>query len=1072
MPKLSVRRLLLLLAVLFSSFSLLAQRNVSGKIRDSVGPVVGATITVRGANTATLTGLDGAFTLQMPKGRSVLVISSVGYSTKEIKLKDDESTIEVILELSKNSLDEIVITGYTAQKKKDLTGAVAIVKASDLTKVASPSFAQQIEGRASGVQVSTSGAPGDGASIRIRGISTFTSGGGEPLIVIDGVQTRGPYLNDINPNDIESIQVLKDAATLASYGIGSTNGVIVITTKKGKSGQPKFEYSGYYGMQQAARGYDDYMIGSSQEYADLVFQANNNPGLWPLPDNSTIARTYGRGPAPVLPDYVNPLPALAGQPNNPGTYNYPNNLIMRANKAGTNWWDAVMTTAPITEHNLSASGGTDKAKYFFSVNYFNQQGIMRFTDFERFTARMNTEFKVGGFTFGENFSAGFSNSVGQPSGNQSEQNILVSGILKMQPIIPVYDEGGYWGGTKAGFGNGRNGLAELSRSQDNRGQFFKLTGNVYADLKFLKNFSARVNFGLNYGTNFTQRFTFIDPEANEPRGANNFFEETQRYNSWVLTEQLGYDNQFGEHSVKVVALHEAQLSKFRGINGSLSNYFLEAQSLWYLQTGLADPSTRTVNSYGSSGPAKESYMGRLEYGFKNKYLVNATLRYDQSSIFPVEQGGTFGGIGVAWVLTDESFMNSTRWLNNLKLRAAYGTTGNDLITATLAYSAFGGGAGTTFYDINGTNTSTVTGYSATSLGNPGLKWETQIQSNIGIDGVLFNNRLDFSIDVYERVNKDFLFQRRLPATLDYTVSAAYENLGKIRNRGIEMNFTWKTSINKDWNYSIGANLTHNKNKIVELKEEAGVTSFFANGVETRIGPLIRHEIGHPVSTFYGYTLDGIFQTTAEAAAAAANGQTGAQIGRFKWKDVNGDKRVDDLDKGVIGDPNPDFVFGLNLAVNYKNIDISMFLQGTAGNEIFDYTRYFTDFHGFNGNRSERMLYDSWTPTRTNAKLPMLDVTDNYSLAPNSYYVVDGSYLRCRVLQVGYKLPTAFLQKNKLSNVRLYVQAQNLFTITGYEGLDPALGTRSGGNATDAYFGIDSGNYPVSRVFTFGLNLGF
>jgi TonB-linked SusC/RagA family outer membrane protein len=462
-------------------------------------------------------------------------------------------------------------------------------------------------------------------------------------------------------------------------------------------------------------------------------------------------------------------------------------------------------------------------------------------------------------------------------------------------------------------------------------------------------------------------------------------------------------------------------------------------------------------------------MGRLEYGYKGRYLVNATIRYDQSSVFPVLKGGTFGGVGVAWVLTDESFMSSARWLNNFKLRAAYGTTGNDQIEGFRAYSAFGGGAGTTFYDINGTNTSTVTGYSATALGNPSLKWETQTQYNIGVDGVIFNNRLDFSVDVYERTNKDFLFARRFPGTFDYTVSTPYENLGSIRNRGIEMNATWKANINKDWNYSIGFNLTHNKNEIVSLKAEDGLTSFFANGVETRIGPLVRHEIGHPVSTFYGYTLDGIFQTAAEAAAS---GQTGAQIGRFKWKDINGDKKIDDLDKGVIGDPNPDFVFGVNLAVNYKNFVLSMFLQGTIGNEIFDYTRYFTDFFGFNGNRSERMLYDSWTPTRTNAKLPLLDVTDNYSFVPSSYYVVDGSYLRCKVLQLGYKLPTAFLQKHKLSNVRLYLQAQNLFTITGYEGLDPALGTRSNGNAPDAYFGIDGGNYPVSRVFTFGLNLAF
>ena len=1069
MPKSNARQLVLLLVVLFSSVTVFSQRTISGKVQDSKGPVVGATVAVKGTSVATVSATDGGFSLSLPKGRSVLVVSSVGYVTKEVRLQESQNSVDVSLVLGDNSLDEIVITGYSGQKKKDLTGAVAIVKTSDLTKVASPSFAQQIEGRASGVQVTTSGAAGDGASIRIRGISTFTSGGGEPLVVIDGVQTRGPFFNDINPNDIESIQVLKDAATLASYGIGSTNGVVIITTKKGKAGQPKFEYSGYYGLQTAARSYDKFMIKTSQEYADLVFQSHNNAGLWPLANNNTIAKIYGTGPSPVLPDYVFPLAPLAGQPVNPGTYSYPDNPIMRANKQGTNWWDAVMRTAPMMEHNISASGGTDKAKYFFSMNYFDQQGTMRYTDFKRYTVRANTEYKIKGLTVGENISLGFQNSVGQPGGNQSEQNILVSGILKMQPLIPVRDEGGNWGGTKAGFGNGRNGLAELYRNKDNRGQFFKLTGNVYAELRFLSHFTARANFGLNYGTNFTQGFTFIDPEANEPRGANGFNEQVQRYNSWVATEQLTYDNQFGDHSVKAIALHEAQLNNFRQIGGSLNNYFLENRSLWYLQLGLADPATRNVSSSGGPGPAKESYMGRLEYSFRSKYLLNATIRYDQSSVFPVLKGGTFGGIGLAWVVSDEEFMKSVSWANNVKLRAAYGTTGNDQIEGFRAYSAFGGGAGTTFYDINGTNTSTVTGYSATALGNPGLKWETQIQTNIGLDAVLFNNRLDFSIDVYERVNKDFLFARRFPGTFDFTVSTPYENLGSIRNRGIEMNVNWKENINKDWNYSIGVNLTHNKNKIVSLNAEEGLTSFFANGVDSRLGPLIRHEIGQPVSTFYGYTLDGFFQTAAEVAAST---QTGAAIGRFRWKDINGDKKIDDLDKGVVGDPNPDLVYGINLSAGYKNFDISMFLQGTVGNEIFNYTRYFTDFFGFNGNRSERMLYDSWTPTRTNAKLPKLDVTDNFSLVPSSYYVENGSYLRCRSLQIGYKVPSNVLEKFKISSVRFYAQAQNLFTITKYGGLDPALGTRSNGNAPDAYFGIDGGNYPVSRVLSFGLNLSF
>jgi TonB-dependent starch-binding outer membrane protein SusC len=1070
MPKLSaLRPVLILLATFFISSFIYAQKLVTGVVKDNNGPLFGATVSVKGTNVSTSSDAAGAFSITVPKGSSTLVVSSVTYDSKELKLQDNQSTVDVTLSLSNNALDEVVVTGYTSQKKKDLTGAVSIIKTGDLTKVASASFAQQIEGRASGVQVTTSGAAGAGASIRIRGISTFTANGGDPLIIIDGVQTKGQFFNDLNSNDIESMQILKDAATTSAYGIGANNGVVIITTKKGKSGQPKIEYTGYYGTQKAVKGYDQFMIGTTREYADLVFQSYNNAGLWPLAAADKVAQTYGRGAAPVIPQYLTPL---GGTPSSPYFYSTDpglKNLITKANQQGTNWWDAVMQSAPITEHNLSASGGSDKGRYFFSFNYYNQEGTMRYTDFKRYTVRGNTEFKVKGFTFGENMQIGFSNSVGLPGGNQSEQNILVSGILKQQPIIPVYDEGGNFAGSK-NFGNGRNGLAELFRNKDNRGEFFKLVGNIYSEVKFLNHFSARVNFGINYGINFFKGFTFIDPEADEPRGSNGFGENTQRFNGWILNQQVNYDNQIGNHSFKVTALHEAQLNYFRQVGGSLNNYFLQTPDLWYLQTGLADPATRNVSSFGGSGPAKESYMGRVEYGYKGKYLLNATVRRDESSNFPILKGGTFGGVGLAWIISDETFMQQVKNVNNLKLRIAYGTTGNDVVDGGRRYSSFGGGAGTTFYDINGTNSSTIPGFTAQSVGNPGLKWETQTQSNVGIDAVLLNNRLDVSFDIYNRTNKDFLFARQFPGTFPYDVQSPVENIGKISNKGVEFNATWKDNINKDWSYSVGLNFTRNRNKIEDLANELGLTTFFPIGVETRIGPLVRHEIGKPVSTFYGYTVDGIFQNAAEVAAAPT--QSGARVGAFRWKDMNGDKKIDDLDKGAIGNPNPKFIFGLNLTAAYKGFDFSMFLNGSQGNEIFNYTRYFTDFFGFNGNRSQRMLDESWTPTRTNAKLPQLNVNDNSSFAPSTYYVEDGSYLRCRVLQIGYKIPVSTLKRFKIDNLRVYLQGQNLFTITNYGGLDPALGTRSGGNAPDPYFGIDGGNYPSSKVLSAGLTLTF
>lgn len=1061
MTKTSALRLYLIHAFLFFCSFGFAQKLITGFVKDNNNSIAGATIMVKGTTVATQSGNDGSFSISLPKGRSSIIVSYVGYVTKEVNIAENVTNITINLSESNTGLDELIVVGYTTQKKRDLTGAVSVVKTGDLTKVVSPSFAQQLEGRASGVSVTTSGAAGDGASIRIRGISSF--GGGDPLIIIDGVQTSGQFFNDINSNDIESIQVLKDAATTSAYGIGATNGVIVITTKKGKSGQPKIEYSGYYGRQTAIKGYDKYMIQTSKEYADLVFQSYNNAGLWPLAPTDKVARTYGTGPQPVLPIYLTPL---GGTPTGP--YSYPGNLITKANQQGTNWWDVVMQTAPITEQNISASGGSDKGKYFFSFNYFNQEGTMRYTDFKRYTVRGNTEFKVKGFTFGENISVAFSNSVGQPSGGNSEQNILVSGILKQQPIIPVYDEGGNFAGSK-NFGNGRNGLAELYRNKDNRGEFFKAIGNIYAEYKFLNHFTAKINFGINYGVNFFQGFTFVDPEADEPRASNGFSERTERFNGWVLNQQLDYDNQIGDHTFKLTALHEAKLNTFRGISGGLSNYFLESRALWYLNSGLADPATRGVSSYGSKGPSKESYMGRLEYSFKGKYLLNATIRHDESSTFPVLKGGTFGGAGLAWNVSQERFMEQVKFVNNLKLRVAYGGTGNDNIDGSLGYSSFGGGAGTTFYDINGTNSSTVTGYTATSLGFPGLKWETQIQKNIGIDAALLNNRLNFSVDVYDRSNKDFLFRRSFPGTFPYITSTPYVNIGKISNKGVEFNAEWKDRISKNINYNIGVNLTSNKNRIGALAEEFGLTSFFPLGVESRIGPLIRHEQGKPMSTFYGYTVDGIFQNATEVAAST---QSGAKIGRFRWKDINGDKKIDDNDKGAIGDPNPDLIFGINLGASYKGFDFTMFMTGTVGNEIFNYTRYFTDFFGFNGNRSERMLYESWTPTRTNAKLPMLDITDNESFKPSSYYVEDGSYLRCKVMQLGYKVPANVLQKFKVDNVRFYVQAQNLFTITKYGGLDPAIGTRNAGNSPDQYAGIDGGNYPNSKTITLGLSLAF
>jgi len=1062
------KHIFLSLSFLFIVVSVTAQKQVTGVIKSSSGPVSGATVVVKNSTVATQTDNSGKFSISLPADRSTLVISFIGLETKEVDVSK-LSEVDVTLASVVSTLNEVVVTGYTAQKKKDITGAVSIIKPTELTKVAAPSFLQQIEGRAAGVVANTSGSPGGGVSLRIRGNSTFTEGGGDPLIVIDGLQVKGAFQNQLNPNDIESIQVLKDAAATASYGIGANAGVIIITTKKGKAGQAKVNLNTYYGMQSAAKTYEDQLLKTSTEYMQLIYESYKNPGLWPQPANTLTARTYGVGPTPVLPQYVNPLPTTPGGPINT-TYSYPDNLVMKASP-GTNWWDAVFTTnAPIYELNADVSGGTENGRYFFSTNYFSQDGIMRYTDYKKYSVRANTEFKVKGFTIGENLTVAFDNYVGQYNGNQVEQNAVTEGLLKMQPIIPLHDEGGNWGGTKAGFGNGKNGQAQLFRNKDNRGEGQRLFGNVFGEFRFLKDFTFRIMYGADAGWYFSKNYRFTDYESNEVTGQN-FSESINRYYNWIFSQQLNYAKKFGDHDVKVSAVHEAKLNTFRNFNASLSGFQLDQQSLWYINTAFGDPATRAVQSSGGKNNAKESYLGRVEYAYKGKFLVNGTARYDQSSNFPVEKGELFGGVGFAWRMTEEGFLQGVDWLNDLKLRASWGVTGNDAIDGSRAYSAYGGGPGQTFYDINGQNNSAVTGYSPVSVGNPELLWEKQHQENIGFDAILFKNRFEINVDFYRRINKDFLFAPSQPGTFGSfggVVGVPYRNIGSISNKGVEMSFLWKNDISKDWRYDVGVNLTFNKNKIDELAPKYSVKEFFAATSESRIGPLVIHREGNPMGTFYGLTLDGIYQSAAEVNNGIA--QDGKQIGRFRWKDINGDKKIDGDDKSIIGDPNPDLVFGFNFNLAYKGFDFNMFLQGTVGNENFNYVKYFTDFYGFSGNRSTRMLYQSWKPDRTDAILPMLDINDNYSFQPSTYYVEDASYLRAKVIQLGYRLPASILSKFKIENARIYLQGQNLFTITSYQGLDPALGTRN--NATEQWTGIDFGNYPAARTILFGLNLSF
>ena len=1066
------KRLVLLFVWLACSHAVLAQeRVVTGTVKDENGGTMpGVNVLVSGTSNGTVTDASGKFSISVGSGAR-LSFSFIGYTSQEVEV-GSSTTMGVSMKVDITELSEIVVTGYATQEKRDITGAVSVIKVSDLTAIKTSDFAGQIAGRAPGVTVGTSGEPGAAVNVRIRGISTF--GNNDPLYVIDGMPTQGSYQNSINPNDIESIQILKDAAASSIYGSRAANGVVIITTKTGKSGATKVEYNSYVGIQSITKTLE---LLNPTEYADLVFKSYKNFGRTPP------AGMYGSGANPVIPDYIYPSGAFAGDPR-VNMANYSNDidgpgfgttkfLITKANKAGTNWFDEIFSPAPIQEHNLNVSGGSEKNRFNISMNNFNQKGIMEFTNFKRVTVRANSEFNVKkNIKIGENLQVSYIQNVGQPGGNQNEGN-AISNIWKTQSIVPVYDEGGNFAGSKGiNLGNGQNSYAQLFRNKDNKGQYTRMFGNVYAEAVFLENFTIRTSMGVDYGTGYEYGFNFRSIEAAEPSASNSYYERA-RYNSgWTWTNTLTYSKSFGEHNIKAFVGYEAIKNSGRGLDGGRANYFTDVQSAWGLN-GIADPKSQTNSSFYYVN-SLASVFARADYGFQDKYLVSATIRRDGSSNFGKENiYAVFPAASVGWRISKEGFLQSATFVDDLKLRIGWGKTGNQNIDGGNAFSTFRGGANFSNYSLNGASNSTATGFAPNSVGNSGTKWETTTQTNIGIDAGFFGGKLDVTLDVYKRVTEDLLYRAQFAGTAGL-VTPPFINIGSMENIGIDVGINHRGEITKDLTYNIGFNISQYKNTVTAVD---GISTGFFTGGGSRFGDISRSQVGSPIAMFYGYQLGGIFQNAADVAAwpdqTGATGAAGIAPGKFKFIDVNGDNKVDGKDLTTIGNPHPKFNLGLNLGLNYKNFDFTVFVVARVGNDIYNYNKWFTDFNSFQGNRSKDMLYNSWSPERPNAILPILDSNDNISNGfSTSYYVEDGSYLRAKNISLGYTLPGDITSKIGLDKVRVYVQGQNLFTLTKYTGLDPELSQQGTGNNSDRTIGIDYGNYPVARTIMGGLRLTF
>lgn len=1061
------------------------QHTVSGTVMDAEtgGPLPGVNIRVVGTDIGTVTGEDGTYELSTPSPDETLRFSFVGYETQTVEI-EGRTTIDVSMQPATLTGTEVVVTGYSRQRRADLTGAVDVASVENMQSEGSELVTEQMQGQVSGVSINTSGQPGDQPQINIRGFNTF--GNNQPLFIVDGVPTQD--ISFLNPNDVASMQVLKDAGAASQYGARASNGVVVITTGGGR-GDISVNYNATFGYQVPEAG-NVHNIVSPQEHGELEWMALRNSGL------PTEHPQFGTGDEPDVPDWI--LPARDNP--DPGDYflnpeykdpseleNF--NQLVRANKDGTNWYDALTEPGRSTQHNLSVGGGGDLGRYFASFSYTNQEGIVLNTGLERYTIRANTEFDVSdNIRIGENLSVSVSENI--QAGTQNGRNAL-GFVYNMHSIIPVRDIAGNFAGTRApGLGTAQNPVALRHRARNDDQQTRRLFGNIFGEVDLFGDVTFRTDFGADLSSGYLEQFTFPTYEDAQTSTTNAFTKETRSSQSWVWSNELNYEATFGNHDVSAVVATEA----LRETNGfdrvSRTDYFSFDDDFTQLGTGSGTP---TVEQSLESANTLLSVIGNVDYNYDNMYLLSLTLRRDGSSKFINDQWRTFPALTAGWRISEVSALQETGWLTDLKIRGGYGLMGNQLnVDPSNGFTLFGGSPQTTYYPVEGGSNSVQQGIRRTRVGNPDASWEQTKDLNIGVDFALFSGRLEGSLDWYRKEIEDLLYNPPLPATAG-AAAPPTRNVGSMRNQGVDLSLRGETDVTEELQVRGQANFTTYNNEIQSIAPGIG---FFDVGV-------VRNEVGRPISSFFGYEVTGLWQSGDEIEQANQQAPDGefmrdAAPGRFRYKDVNGDGQITPADRTHLGSPHPDFSYGLNLNVTYRNWDLTAFMYGEQGQDIWNNTKGGTDFRAtFNTAVRKAALNDSWRPKdrslprmeweaeNPNADVPIQEINQYFSTsgANNSYYVEDGSYLRLKNLQIAYRVPSSLLERAGAQRLRIYVQAKNLFTISPYSNPDPDIGaTQSAVNAAQGTggrietgpvnFGVDRGGYPTPTTYTVGANLSF
>jgi len=1046
---------------------------VSGTVTDAESgeTLPGVNVRVIGTQIGTATNAQGEYEVAAPSPTDSLLFTFVGYTPQRVAIQE-RSTINIGLETTTLTGGEIVVTGYSTQQRQDLTGSVEVVNTADMQEIPEAQITDQLQGMASGVNVISSGQPGQDPQIRIRGINTF--GNNTPLFVVDGVPTQS--IGNLDPNDVESIQVLKDASAASIYGSRASNGVVILETKKGR-GDISVQVNSYAGISQQPDESNPWDMLDPQGRAELEWLAFRNSGLDPSDPQ------YGSGEEPRLPDFILPSGAMEGDPGtDPSSYflvpfytdaaqlqNF--TQIVRANKQGTDWFDQIMETAPMSKTDLTVSGGGERGSYLFSAGYLNQQGTLRETMLERFSFRANTSFQVNDhITIGENLSYTVEENM---LADELVEGGAIGMAMRARPIVPVRDIMGNWAGSAgSGLGNPENPVAIRERTRNDQTLDKRLFGNAFVEINFLQDFRFKTLFGGSINSGFFEDFTFPTYENSENTTTNSLGESAWNNHDWTFTNTLNYQSTFAQdHNVTVLAGAEWIKENTRFEFASVQDFFSFNPDFVNLANGSG---TKTVDSQTRVNTLV-SQFGKVDYNYKGRYFVSGTLRRDGSSKFLNDRYGLFPAVSGGWRISEEPFLPEIGWLTNLKLRVGWGVMGNQLnVTPNNAFSLFGNTRESSFYDITGSNSNVQLGFFRSQIGAPGAQWEKDKNLNIGLNLAVFDGQLEATVDYYKKDIEDLLFNPEVPATAGQA-DPPFINVASMENTGIDASVRGQTEV-RGVEIRGNINFTSYNNEITGIAE--GFDSFSQESRRFQGRNIVRNEVGQEMSSYYGFKVIGFWQSEEEIEQANSQAPDGvfqpeAAPGRFRYKDVNGDGQITPDDRTFLGSPNPDFTYGINLNLNYSNWDLSLSLFGSQGAEVWNQVKWWTDFFpSFNGAKARVALEDSWTPNNRDAEAPIQEVGRTFSTnaVPNSYFVEDASYLRIQNLQLGYTLPDRWIQRLGAQSLRVYVQASNLYTFTGYSNPEPEIG---GSDPTDVTsFGIDEGSFPTPRQFLGGVNLTF